>query len=44
LEARGATFIGDIEDHGYGLISMLEVPGIDPIQLYQPSHPTAYNL
>jgi len=44
LEARGATFIGDIEDHGYGLISMLEVPGIDPIQLYQPSHPTAYNI
>ena len=44
LEAKGATFAGGIEDHGYGLVSMLEVPGIDPIQVYQPSHPTAYDL
>jgi catechol 2,3-dioxygenase-like lactoylglutathione lyase family enzyme len=44
LEAKGATFAGGIEDHGYGLVTMLEVPGADPIQLYQPTHPTAYDL
>lgn len=44
LAAKGATFAGEIEDHGYGLVTMLEVPGADPIQLYQPSHPTAFDL
>lgn len=44
LEARGATFAGGIDDHGFGLVTMLEVPGIDPIMLYQPKHPTAYDL
>ena|SRR5215211_868416 len=44
LTAKGATFAGDVHDRGYGLIAMLEVPGIDPVQLYQPSHPTAYDL
>lgn len=44
LEAKGATFAGDIEDAGYGLVAMLEVPGSDPIQLYEPRHPTAYDL
>lgn len=44
LEGRGATFSTDIVDEGYGLTSMLDVPGADPIQLYQPRHVTAYNL
>ncbi len=44
LESAGATFLGETVDEGYGLVAMLEVPGIDPIQLYQPSHPTAYDL
>lgn len=44
LEAKGATFAGEVEDHGYGLVTMLEVPGMDPIQLYQPTHPTAFDL
>ncbi len=44
LEAKGATFSSPIEDHGYGLVTMLDVPGADPIQLYQPRHPTAYDL
>src|SRR5262245_47705052 len=44
LEAKGAKFLGDVADHGYGLILMLAVPGADPIQLYQPRHPTAYEL
>ena len=44
LEAKGARFLGGVEDHGYGLILMLAVPGADPIQLYEPKHPTAYDL
>ncbi|MBX3097096.1 MAG: VOC family protein [Fimbriimonadaceae bacterium] len=44
LASRGAKFVGEIEDHGYGLVVMLEVPGADPVQLYQPMHPVAYNL
>ena len=44
LESKGATFDGEVEDHGYGLVSMLNVPGTDPIQLYQPSHPTAFDM
>ena len=44
LEAKGAVFSSGVDDHGYGLVSMLQVPGADDIQLYQPSHPTAYDL
>jgi catechol 2,3-dioxygenase-like lactoylglutathione lyase family enzyme len=43
LEAKGATFGSAIVDEGYGLVSMLDVPGADPIQLYQPRHATAYD-
>ena len=44
LEAKGAVFTSGIDDYGFGLVSMLQVPGADDIQLYQPSHPTAYDL
>ncbi|MBA3764547.1 MAG: VOC family protein [Actinobacteria bacterium] len=44
LEAKGATFSGPVADEGYGLVAMLEVPGADPISLYQPRHQTAYEL
>lgn len=44
LANRGATFAGEVEDRGYGLCVMLEVPGADPIQLYQPKHPVAYTI
>lgn len=44
LEARGATFLTDIVDRGFGLTSMVEVPAADPIMLYQPNHPVAYPL
>lgn len=41
LSGRGATFATEIEDHGFGLVTMLEVPGADAIQLYEPRHTTA---
>ena len=44
LEGKGASFSGDVQDFGYGKVLMLQVPGTDDIQLYEPSHPTAYDL
>jgi catechol 2,3-dioxygenase-like lactoylglutathione lyase family enzyme len=44
LEAKGATFSSPILDRGFGLTTMLEVPGADPIMLYQPNHPIAWTL
>jgi predicted enzyme related to lactoylglutathione lyase len=44
LEAKGAEFTGGINDEGFGLITMLKVPGADDILLYQPQHPLAYNI
>jgi len=43
LEARGAHFDGDINDEGFGMAAMLQVPGAGQIMLYEPRHPTAYN-
>jgi hypothetical protein len=44
LESRGATFTGDIEDMGFGLVVNLKLPGADDILLYQPKHPEAHSL
>ena len=44
LEAKGATFEGPIADRGFGLTTFVAVPGADPIMLYEPRHPTAYDL
>jgi catechol 2,3-dioxygenase-like lactoylglutathione lyase family enzyme len=38
LKARGVKFKGDIEDHGYGLVTYMYVPGDFYIQLYQPNY------
>jgi predicted enzyme related to lactoylglutathione lyase len=44
LEAKGAKFEGPITDRGFGLTTMLQVPGADPIMLYQPKHEVAHTL
>ena len=44
LEAKGAVFSGAISDYGFGLATTLEVPGADPIMVYEPRHPEAYDL
>lgn len=44
LIGKGATFSSEIADFGFGLTAMLDVPGADPIMLYQPQHPVAYDL
>jgi catechol 2,3-dioxygenase-like lactoylglutathione lyase family enzyme len=44
LRAKGAGFSGAVEDLGFGLGVMLELPGAGGILLYQPKHDTAYDL
>jgi catechol 2,3-dioxygenase-like lactoylglutathione lyase family enzyme len=43
LAAKGATFSSPVTDRGFGLVTALDVPGADPIGLYQPKHSTAYD-
>ena len=38
LEARGVGFVHGVEDHGYGLVTHMKVPGNFTIQLYQPKY------
>ncbi|HEU5469943.1 MAG TPA: VOC family protein [Actinophytocola sp.] len=44
LTAKGVEFTGEISDQGWGLLTTLRVPGAGEMGLYQPRHPTAYNL
>ena len=30
--------------HGYGLVTMMKVPGADDIQIYEPRHTVAHSL
>lgn len=38
LKAKGVNFKGEIEDHGYGLVTHFLVPGDFYVQLYQPKY------
>jgi catechol 2,3-dioxygenase-like lactoylglutathione lyase family enzyme len=44
LSAKGAVFAGSIEDRGFGRTIALQVPGAGAMLLYQPRHPTAFDL
>jgi hypothetical protein len=44
LTGKGVEFTRDIEDEGYGLTTMLKIPGAGEMQLYQPKHPTAHDI
>lgn len=44
LEAKGATFDGDVADEGFGLVTMMNLPGAGQIMLYEPRHPIAHGL
>jgi catechol 2,3-dioxygenase-like lactoylglutathione lyase family enzyme len=44
LERKGAEFTGPVEEQQFGVTVMLKVPGADDIMLYEPRHPTAFNL
>lgn len=38
LKAKDVEFKGEIEDHGYGLVTYFKVPGDFYVQLYQPKY------
>jgi hypothetical protein len=38
LEKKGVEFKGKIEDHGYGLVTYMKVPGDFHVQLFQPKY------
>ena len=38
LKVKGVKFKGEIEDHGYGLVTFFQAPGDFWIQLYQPKY------
>src|SRR2546421_469167 len=38
LKKRKVQFIGEIEDHGYGLVTHFKMPGGVKVQLYQPRY------
>ena len=44
LRDRGVEFTTPISDQGFGLVISLRVPGAGELGLYQPKHPTAYDL
>ncbi len=44
LEAKGALFTGGVSDDGFGLTTMLQVPGAGELMIYQPQHSVAYDL
>jgi catechol 2,3-dioxygenase-like lactoylglutathione lyase family enzyme len=44
LRAKGANFTRELRDDGYGLTISLEVPGAGEMLVYEPRHPTAYDL
>jgi catechol 2,3-dioxygenase-like lactoylglutathione lyase family enzyme len=44
LTTKGAQFQGGIESRGFGRTITMTVPGAGPILLYEPRHPTAFDL
>ena len=38
MRERGVEFTQEVEDHGYGLVTYMRVPGDFKIQLYQPRY------
>jgi hypothetical protein len=38
MKAKGVEFKGEIEDHGYAMVTFFKVPGDFYIQLYEPKY------
>lgn len=43
LSAKGAEFTRGVTDEGFGLTTMLKIPGAGEMMIYQPQHPTAHS-
>lgn len=44
LKAKGATFVGDISDRGWGLVTTIKLPSGSQLGLYEPRHPLANEI
>jgi hypothetical protein len=44
LTAEGVMISHPASDQGWGLLASIKLPGGSDLSLYQPRHPTAYNL
>ena len=44
LRDRGVEFTQDVRDDGFGLTAQFVVPGAGEMMLYEPRHPSAYDL
>ncbi len=44
LRAKGVEFLTAVQDRGFGLMTRMRVPGAGEVGLYEPKHPTAYDL
>jgi len=44
LTAKGAEITAPVSDAGFGRLTSVRIPGGGLIGLYQPRHPTAYDL
>ncbi len=44
LTAKGVEFTTPVLEAGFGLLARLRVPGAGEIGIYQPKHPTAYDV
>lgn len=44
LKAKGVEFVGEVKDEGWGRLATLKVPGAGELDLYEPRHPTAYDV
>jgi hypothetical protein len=41
LRAKGIEFTNEPTDQGFGIVTMMRLPGDVMVQLYEPRHPTA---
>jgi catechol 2,3-dioxygenase-like lactoylglutathione lyase family enzyme len=44
LTSRGVEFAKPLSDEGWGLLTSIRLPGGGEVGLYEPRHPTAYDL
>ena len=44
LRAKGVEITQDVRDDGFGLTAMFAVPGGGEMMVYQPRHPSAFDL
>ena len=44
LRSKGVTIVRDVEDEGFGLVALIEVPGAGTMQVYEPRHDVAHSL